>query len=307
MAECLLQKKGSALDTEGLTAVPGDVAQGETFYGSGTDDIQTGTIVKQPIRQQLIGINGSYTVPAGIFEPGNYVSQNIATQGATTVTPTSTGVGAGVSGKYMTGNVIIKGVENLIPENIRMGAVVGDISGTWRGYVNTSALTPYWYGIFYPGQSGTIVRSVSVAEAVVDWYRTTTSSDHPFIFITSDKQGITPAIGFTNSITLDGVKSVTIGYALNDRSANQYTRLMLTQNYSDTLFNNSWSAINGSLGYNEMFVLPSTSATDMGVYKEATFQIANPAQLHFVYFTVGVTSSSAFKPSLAIHFVRFNQ
>lgn len=306
MAECLIEKSGGAVDVDGLTATPGDVLSGETFYGAGIDDIQAGMIVDHKQRRQKIGINESYALPAGAYLPGGYVYQEIQTQGTTEVTPVASGSSAGVYNKYMTGNVIVKGIENLKPENIRMGAVVGDISGTWQGYVNNSPLTPYWYGIFYPGQSGTIVRSVSVPEASVDWYYQSQSSDHPFIYITSIKQGITPAIGFTNSITLDGVRSVTVGYALNDRSADERTRIMLTENYSDTLFNNSWQSIDSSLGYYEMYTLSSTGATDLGVFKEVTFQISNPTRLHFVYFTIGVTSSSTYKPTLAVHYVRFN-
>lgn len=307
MAECLIMKSGSTVNTADLTTTSPDVIEGDTFLGAGTDKKQTGNIKKQDKIQKKMDINESFTVLDGFFDDGSYAYQEVPMKQQITVEPASTGSFVETSNTYMEGNVIVKGVENLKPENIRMGAVVGDLSGTWKGYVNTSPLTPYWYGIFYPGQSGTTVRSVSVNEAIVNWYQTSQSSDHPYIYLTSQKQGMTPAIGFTNSIALDGVKSVTVGYALNDRSANEYTRVMLTQNYSDTLFDMGWQYVDVSLGYNEMFVLPSTAATDLGVFREVTFQISKPSQLHFVFFTIGVTSSSTFKPSLAVHYVKFNK
>ena len=43
MGECIIKRQGGAVDVSDLTAAPADVVAGEKFYGSGTDEIQTGT------------------------------------------------------------------------------------------------------------------------------------------------------------------------------------------------------------------------------------------------------------------------
>ena len=43
MGECIIKRQGGAVDVSDLTATPADVVAGETFYGSRTDEIQTGT------------------------------------------------------------------------------------------------------------------------------------------------------------------------------------------------------------------------------------------------------------------------
>ena len=151
MKLCIRKTGGSIVNMDQLTATRGDVAAGDKFYGAGSDGIQSGALVNNQDIQKKLGANESYTVPSGIISPGSYVYQDIKQQGPMTISPVQAGSYAGVTGKYMTGNITVNGVNNLIPANIRKGAFIGSVAGTWEGYVNNDPPVPILEGRFCTG------------------------------------------------------------------------------------------------------------------------------------------------------------
>lgn len=69
------------------------------------------------------------------YVPGGTKSatQQLTTQGAKTVTPTTTNQTAVASGRYTTGDVDVAGDANLVPENIAEGVSIFGVEGTHSG------------------------------------------------------------------------------------------------------------------------------------------------------------------------------
>lgn len=69
------------------------------------------------------------------YVPGGTKSatQQLTTQGAATITPTTTNQTAVASGRYTTGDVKVAGDANLVPENIAEGVSIFGVQGTHSG------------------------------------------------------------------------------------------------------------------------------------------------------------------------------
>jgi len=152
LGECLINMSGGSIDTEGLTAVAGDVVSPKKFYGSGSEEIQQGTIPDKGELNHYMTINETYKIPAGFYSGGS-VRQSIPVLGEQRVTPTSKTITLQTTDKYMGGNIILSPIANLRPENIKKGEYVGGVGpGTWEGYIVTNPNTFYYKGTFAPGQ-----------------------------------------------------------------------------------------------------------------------------------------------------------
>lgn len=140
MAHLPLFFKGNSVDYTNLTATESKVRTGKTFIGTGSDDIRTGTAPEYAQVNYNLPANSTYNIPVGIHNGDDVISQSIPTMAGQTVTP---GVGEIIiecAGKYMTGDIIIMAVDNLYPENIKLGQKVGDapgeVTGTFEGFVD---------------------------------------------------------------------------------------------------------------------------------------------------------------------------
>lgn len=140
MAVIPLFFKGNSVDFSTLTATESKVRTGKTFIGAGADDIRTGTVPEYTQSNNSLAVNATYNIPAGIHNGIDVVSQSVPTMPGQTVTP---GVGEIViecTGKYMTGDIVVLGVDNLSAGNIKLGAVVGEgsgaVTGTFEGFVD---------------------------------------------------------------------------------------------------------------------------------------------------------------------------
>lgn len=123
-----------------------------------------------------IGVNGKAMIPEGYHNGAGYVDQSIATQGGLTYTPNKSTQTAAVSGKYMTGNVVI----NPIPANyadITSGATV--FSNGVFSFI--SGLHPTYCAKIYPGTDGSIWVSC-----------TRPNEDFDFIFSSDKSVDFTP-------------------------------------------------------------------------------------------------------------------
>lgn len=69
------------------------------------------------------------------YVPGGTKSatQQLTTQGAKTVTPGTSNQTAVASGRYTTGDVVVSGDANLVPENIAEGVSIFGVDGTHSG------------------------------------------------------------------------------------------------------------------------------------------------------------------------------
>ena len=88
----------------------------------------------------IIDVSASGLITATTKQEKGYVSggtksatQQLTTQGAKTVTPTTTNQTAVASGRYTTGNVVVAGDANLVPENIAEGVSIFGVMGTLAG------------------------------------------------------------------------------------------------------------------------------------------------------------------------------
>nr|DAJ03027.1 MAG TPA: tail protein [Caudoviricetes sp.] len=135
MAECILLKGGGA-DLDVVTAGANDVVSGKVIVDREGEPLP-GTMPNRGAVTQSLGVNGTYAIPEGYHNGLGKVTQSVATMGGQIVNPTASQQTVSTSGKYMTGNVVVNGVSNLSAENIKKGASVGGVVGSWEGYVPT--------------------------------------------------------------------------------------------------------------------------------------------------------------------------
>ena len=98
-----------------------------------TDDIPDGVEQATPsINVDAAGkITASSTQGAGIVKSGTHeANKQLDVQAGKTVTPSTSDQKAVDKGKYTTGDIIVKGDEDLIPTNIKKGVEIFDVIGT---------------------------------------------------------------------------------------------------------------------------------------------------------------------------------
>ncbi len=131
--------KGSGVDVTGLTATSPRVKKGKTFYGTGTDNEQSGTMQDVEAVNKKMNINETYNIIPGYHNGNDTFQQSLETFYGTFVDP---GLGTQVvetKGKYAMYDVIVLEVSGLRPDVIKYGVVVGEgegaVTGTWQGFV----------------------------------------------------------------------------------------------------------------------------------------------------------------------------
>ena len=134
MADAIVLRGGSGFDDSQLTAKPDKVRNGKTFYGSGSDSIQTGTVTEIAAETVTLPLNGSYVIPQGIHSGNGKVVQSLQTSSGGTVYPTSEKQTLQTANKYMTDDVYVAPLTGLKPENIKKGVTILGVTGTYEGY-----------------------------------------------------------------------------------------------------------------------------------------------------------------------------
>lgn len=150
-------RKIGGTNIDNLTAQPSDVLSGKNFVGAGTEDTQIGTIADQGAPSHSLPVNESITLPPGYYSGGS-VTQSLDTSSGKTVSPGANKITVDATNKYFTGNIVVSGVTNLIPSNIKIGVTVGGVTGTWNGHVNDDPNRLLYYGALPPGQSFTALQ-----------------------------------------------------------------------------------------------------------------------------------------------------
>lgn len=147
-------RKIGGTDIDNLTAAANDVVAPEKFVGAGTEETQTGIIAERGSPAIILPVNGQYSLPAGNYGGGS-VKQNLATSGRKYISPGANKIIEPATDIFFTDDVIVNGVSNLIPANIKIGVTVGGVVGTWNGHVNDDPNRLLYFGALPPGQSFT--------------------------------------------------------------------------------------------------------------------------------------------------------
>lgn len=141
------------------TAADSQVLSGQTYYNTDAKTKRTGSMVNRGAVSQSLGINSSYTIPAGYHNGSGKVTQSIPTRGAATITPSTANQTAISAGYYASGNVIVAGDPKLIPANIKKGVTIFGKKGTFEGFV-PDTYTIYKRGTFGSGYSINDVQAI---------------------------------------------------------------------------------------------------------------------------------------------------
>lgn len=107
------------------TATAADIVDGKTAWVNGTKI--TGNITKITSSTEILPVNGSYTIPKGYHSGNGVVTQNIETLGTQTVASAFSPQTIQTTGKYMTGDIIVTGINALNYK--RVNAPVTDSQG----------------------------------------------------------------------------------------------------------------------------------------------------------------------------------
>lgn len=287
--ELALLKTGGGVDTSELTATENDVVSPYTFYGKDDEEKDTGGVTNKGKKTHTLAANGTYAVEEGYYESIT-VNQSLATYAGATVNPGKNAVVLPTKNKYVTGNVVLNSIKNLIPSNIKKGEYVGGVGpGTWEGYVNVDPLTPYYYGAFNGVQSVSAVK-----------YRNY-SGFTPKVFLEKDAILINndSAYGngfvFNEPIDLDGIKKLTLSLNLASESPNSFLlRILITENKSDYIMDDLVSDELGEVYFHKII-------TDASFVGDITCDITSTKNKGYLYF------GSAQRGEYRVHAVRFSK
>lgn len=183
MSKIWIPGGGGGVDLDVITAQAGDILAGKVIVDPDGEPL-TGTMPNNGAVSKVLPINGSYTIPAGYHNGSGKVTQSIPTRGAATIIPSTANQTAISAGYYASGNVIVAGDPNLQAGNIKKGARIFGVTGTFEGLVTS----PYYLwrrGSFQNGQSMSFGNGSGIAGAAL--YITGGSYFNNFVDLTNHR------------------------------------------------------------------------------------------------------------------------
>ena len=117
------------LITNGVTASASNILSGYTGWRDG--DQITGTMANKGAANSTLSANGTYTVPVGWHNGSGKVTQSLSTQGAKTVTPSTSNQTVVATSKWVTADQIVAGNTNLTSENIKKDVTIFGVTGSF--------------------------------------------------------------------------------------------------------------------------------------------------------------------------------
>ena len=188
----------------------GDLRSGKQLAGA-DGSIVTGTLPEVTQATPTISVSSGGLITASATQSGGIVAagsksatQQLPTQAAKTVTPGTTNQTAVASGRYTTGDVVVAGDANLVPENIAEGVSIFGVTGVHSGgggdgsgIATTLTVYPPSSGtgkIYYTGLNYEIV-SVTLTGSIVPLPQSITSYTGTIIASTYAINGMTPIDG----------------------------------------------------------------------------------------------------------------
>ena len=142
---------GGGVTSDDVTATRADVLAGKTTVTTDSADaVVQGTMPNNGAVSQTIGINGSYTIPAGFHNGQGRVSQSIPTKAAATYYATTSDQTI-AAGQYLSGAQTIKKLtaSNLSAGNIKPGVTVTVNNGNTNVYSVTGNMASKAAATYY--------------------------------------------------------------------------------------------------------------------------------------------------------------
>lgn len=197
MAKCMITKIGGSLNTDHLTAQATDVVENELFIGFGSDEEQKGTIKKNNNSNTITPYSG-YDIPDGYHPGSEIVSLPLETMAAMEINPGAQKIQVATAHKVIQGDIVVRAVSNLTPENIKKGVRVGGVLGNFEGWVDVDPAYLYYNGFIKEGQSITKLaqwrRSDQHSDVELHVYRDRIAGSYP---------GNTNTIHYSNIFVFD--------------------------------------------------------------------------------------------------------
>ena len=211
----IVQAKSLEEQTDG-DAVSSDFLEHKTAWVRGNQIV--GSMPINPDETIMLPINGEHTIPSGYHSGLGKVTQNIPTNPGQTVTPTAEQQVLEVSGQYMTGDIIISGIN-------------GNSSIFPNTYMNDENGDPIYSSTFTSDTPGTIIRIPLFAD---NWHDNVSFNVYKLQIhsvVDSDTVGDRPSgelclfinSGRYNSITN---KNMTISIGFDSSTENQYIEFL---------------------------------------------------------------------------------
>lgn len=127
---------GGGVTSDDVTITKAMLPQGYTAVTRDSDDeVVSGENPVIGVQNIVLPINGSSIINKGVHNGQGKVTQSIPALGGQTITPSSAQQVVSSSGKYMTGNITVNSVSNLLAQYIKKGVWVGGVLGTFSGFV----------------------------------------------------------------------------------------------------------------------------------------------------------------------------
>lgn len=212
------EKIGSIVKVPSLSN-PGsasDLRSGKQLAGA-DGSVVTGTLAEVTQAAPSISVSSGGLITASATQSGGIVeggtksaTQQLTTQAAKTVTPGTTNQTAVASGRYVTGNVVVAGDANLVPENIAEGVRIFGVTGVFNGEsveTVTGTFARDGFSVYYAGGDGQThhvenVMSISdVRKGAIVYCEDTKNTSSP-LEITGDIEEFFSVFMFTTSTSV---------------------------------------------------------------------------------------------------------